>query len=114
QTDRLPQGMKPVFVCMFAVTFAVFLGVIWEIFEWMIDKVAPWFNMQSTETGVDDTMHDLIVDTLGAVIVAAMGWAYMKTGRYSFIADAVRGFVERNPRLFRGNRGSEKVGSGGS
>jgi hypothetical protein len=49
---------------------------------------------------VHDTMNDLIVDTIGAVVVAAMGWAYMKSGRYSFIADAVRGFVRRNPRLF--------------
>jgi hypothetical protein len=60
--------------------------------------------MQTGETGVHDTMNDLIVDTVGAIVVAAMGWAYMKTGRYSFIADAVRGFVRRNPRLFRQRR----------
>jgi hypothetical protein len=105
QTDRLPQGIKPGFICFFAVTFAVFLGVVWEIFEYLMDQVAPYLNMQSAETGVDDTMHDLIVDLLGAVAVAAMGWGYMKTGRYSFIADAVRGFVNKNPRLFRRPRG---------
>jgi hypothetical protein len=33
-------------------------------------------------------------------VVAIMGWVYMKTGRYSFIADAVRGFVDHNPKLF--------------
>lgn len=26
-------------------------------------------------------------------------YAYLKTGRYSFIADGVRAFVRRNPRL---------------
>jgi hypothetical protein len=36
------------------------------------------------------------------------GYAYLKTGRYSFIADGVRAFVRKNPRLLgrvtRGDR----------
>jgi hypothetical protein len=99
-TNRLPQGIRPAFLCFFGVTFAVFLGVLWEIFEYVVDQFTT-ANMQSTETGVVDTMHDLIVDTIGAVIVALMGMAYFRTGRYSFVADGVRGFLERNPRLFR-------------
>jgi hypothetical protein len=45
-------------------------------------------------------MKDLIVDTLGAVVVAMMGMAYVRAGRYSFIADGVRKFMRLNPRLF--------------
>jgi hypothetical protein len=101
QTERIPRGMRPEFLCFFAVTFAVFLGVIWEIFEFAVDEFAPAINMQSRETGVTDTMHDLIVDTLGAVLVAAMGLAYARSGRYSFLADGVRGFIQKNPQLFR-------------
>jgi hypothetical protein len=101
QTDRLPAGIRPAFLCFFGVTFAVFLGVLWEITEFAIDLVVPWTNMQSRETGVRDTMLDLIVDTLGAVVVAMMGWAYLKSGRYSFIADGVRKFIRTNPHLFR-------------
>jgi hypothetical protein len=110
QTDRIPRGITPFFLCFFAVTFAVFLGVVWEIFEFLIDRVWPATNMQSLETGIVDTMVDLIVDLLGAVIVAAMGWVYLRTGRYSFIADGVRKFVDRNPRLFkhRFTRGGER------
>lgn len=100
-TDRIPQGMKPGFICFFAVTFAVTLGVLWEIFEFVADQFTT-ANMQSTETGVVDTMQDLMVDTAGAVVVALMGYAYSKSGRYSFIADGVRSFVRSNPRLFRG------------
>lgn len=100
-TDRLPRELSPAFRCFFGVTFAVFLGVLWEIFEFAADQIAPYWNMQSGETGVADTMWDLIVDTIGAVIVGLMGYAYLKTGRYSFIADGVRGFIQRNPRLFR-------------
>jgi hypothetical protein len=109
QSDRIPHGMRPAFVCLFAVTFSVTAGVVWEIFEYVMDLIAPSLNMQTGETGVHDTMNDLIVDTAGAVLVAAMGWAYMKSGRYSFIADAVRGFVRRNPRLF-GQRGQSPNG----
>jgi hypothetical protein len=104
-TDRLPAGIRPAFLCFFGVTFAVTLGVVWEIFEFAVDQVAPALNMQSNETGVDDTMHDLIVDTLGAVVVAFMGYAYMKTGRYSFVADGVRAFIRKNPDLFRRRKG---------
>ncbi|HEX6987215.1 MAG TPA: hypothetical protein VF170_17690 [Planctomycetaceae bacterium] len=92
-TDRLPAGLTPGFICFFGVTFAVTLGVLWEVFEFAVDRVAPAVNMQSVETGVADTMHDLIVDTIGAVVVAFMGYAYLKTGRYSYIADGVQGFV---------------------
>lgn len=106
QSDRMPQGLRPAFISLFAVTFAVTVGVIWEIFEYIMDLIFPALNMQTTETGVHDTMNDLIVDTIGAVVVAAMGWAYMRRGRYSFIADAVHGFVRRNPRLLR--QGSAK------
>jgi hypothetical protein len=101
QTDRLPTGIRPAFLCFFGVTFAVFLGVLWEIAEFAIDLWFPWTNMQSRETGVGDTMLDLIVDLLGAIVVALMGWAYFKSGRYSFIADGVRKFIRKNPRLFR-------------
>jgi hypothetical protein len=101
QSDRLPEGIRPAFLCFFGLTFAVFLGVLWEIFEFAIDMIVPGANMLSWETGAGDTIVDLIVDTVGAVIVAMMGWAYIKTGRYSFIADGVRKFIRKNPRLFR-------------
>ena len=99
QTDQLPAGVKPAFRCFFGFTFAVTLGVVWEIFEFAVDRLWPAIDMQSTGTGVVDTMKDLIVDTLGAVVVAVMGYAYLKTGRDSFLGDAVRGFLQKNPGL---------------
>ena len=101
QTDRLPDEIRPAFLCFFGLTFAVFLGVLWEIFEFAIDMIVPGANMLSWETGAGDTIVDLIVDTIGAIIVSLMGWAYIKTGRYSFVADGVRKFIRKNPRLFR-------------
>src|SRR5688572_4073915 len=104
QTDRLPRAIGPGLVCVFSVTFAVTLGVLWEIFEFAVDSMWPEVNMMSNETGVADTMHDLIVDLIGAVVVAGMGWAYSRTGRFSYVVDAVRTFIRKNPRLFRANK----------
>jgi hypothetical protein len=74
--------------------------VLWEVYEFAVDR-ALGMNMQRTETGVVDTMQDLIIDTLGATAVALMGWVHAKTGRYSVLVDAIRGFMRRNPHLFR-------------
>lgn len=38
RTDRIPQGITPFFLCFFAVTFAVSLGVASEIFEFVVDR----------------------------------------------------------------------------
>jgi len=99
QTSQLPPEMKPIFRCFFGFTFAVTLGVLWEIYEFGMDHFWPVLNMQSNETGVVDTMKDLIVDTIGAIVVAFMGYVYLKTGRYSFLGDAVKGFLRVNSRL---------------
>jgi len=101
QTDRIPKGITPFFLCFFAVTFAVSLGVVWEIFEYAVDRISPATNMQSRETGVVDTMQDLIVDTVGAIVVAVLGWLHVRTGRYSIIASGLARFIRFNPRLFR-------------
>jgi len=101
-TSRLPEGMSPVFISFFGVTFAVTLGVLWEIVEFAVDCLAPAINMQSRETGVYDTMQDLIVDTIGAIIVAVMGYAYLKSGRFSFLASGVTTFIRSNRKLLGG------------
>lgn len=108
QSRQIPEGIKPRFLCLFAICFAVTLGVVWEIFEFAVDCIAPEINMQSREEGVYDTMYDLIVDTLGAVIVTLMGWAYLKSGRYAFIADGIRKFIAKNPELFESHAAEKK------
>jgi hypothetical protein len=58
QTDRLPEGIRPAFLCFFGLTFAVFLGVLWEIFEFAVDMIVPGANMLSWETGAGDSNFD--------------------------------------------------------
>lgn len=101
ETDRLPRATGPALLSVFGVCFAVTLGVAWEIFEYGVDLLWPHINMMRHETGVSDTMHDLIVDLIGALLVGVIGYAYSRRGRFSFVIDAVRRFMHRNPRLFR-------------
>jgi len=57
-------------------------------------------DMQVVATGPNDTMIDMIVNTIGAAVVALLGYFYCRTGRQSFIVDGVCKFVSRNPQLF--------------
>ncbi len=101
--------MRPRFVALFAFLFAVAIGTLWEIFEFSMDQVfglrmqKPMF---SDPSGLTDTMWDLIVDTLGALAISALGWWYMRRGAKSFIEDWISKFIAGNPQLFE--RQSEK------
>jgi hypothetical protein len=99
-TDHRPEGMRVSLIAVFGFMFAVTLGVFWEIYEFVADNLIPGLNMQVVETGTDDTMVDMIVNTIGAAVVALLGYFYCRTGRQSFIVDGVCKFVSRNPRLF--------------
>lgn len=87
KTDGVPLNMSPMFVALFTFCFAIALGVVWEIYEFSVDY---WFgtNMQkfALENGtglvgqeaVKDTMKDLIVDTLGALVISVLGYLSLK------------------------------------
>ncbi|MFP3873972.1 MAG: hypothetical protein ACLFQT_06085 [Thiohalophilus sp.] len=95
--------LRPGFMALFAFLFAVTAGTLWEIFEFSMDYFVG-SNMQKPmlgdDSGLTDTMWDLIVDTLGALLISVFGWWYMKRGEQTFIVDWIRKFIDRNPRLF--------------
>lgn len=100
---RVNLNMRPRFVVLFAFVFAVACGALWEIFEFAMDQLAGTTMqkpMLDDASGLTDTMWDLIVDTLGAAIIAAIGWWYMHRGRVSFVDIWIQKFIARNPRLF--------------
>lgn len=97
--------MNPGFVAFFAFTFALGMGALWEVFEFVMDQLFG-MNMQKPmlgdPSGLTDTMWDLIVDGLGALVVSVLGWRYLKNpDQGSFLERWVYAFVERNPRFFR-------------
>jgi hypothetical protein len=90
--------MKPGFVALFSFAFAVAVGSIWEIFEFTMDSFLG-LNMQ--KSGLVDTMWDLIVDALGALVIAVLGYFYTKSGTEYFVEKWIDKFIEANPRIFR-------------
>jgi hypothetical protein len=90
------QLIAAAFVCL-----SLFLGSALDFYYHFCQRVSPGDHRfcRPVRAEPDRTMADLIVDTAGAVAVAFMGYAYLKTGRYSFIGDGVKAFVRRNPRL---------------
>jgi hypothetical protein len=103
QDERVDLQLRPRFIAFFACSFAIAMGALWEIFEFAMDQVFG-LNMQKPmlgdPSGKTDTMWDLIVDALGAVLISGLGWWYMARQQTSFIDTWIRKFIARNPRLF--------------
>jgi len=104
ENDRVDLHMRPRFVALFAFLFSVAMGAVWEIFEFSMDQLLG-MNMQKPmfddPSGLTDTMWDLIVDTIGALIISLLGWWHSMCKTQSFVDAWIHRFVERNPRLFR-------------
>lgn len=105
ETEKIHVHMKPGFVAFFAFMFALGVGALWEIFEFTMDSLFG-MNMQKPmlgdPSGLTDTMWDLIVDATGALVIAVMGWRYLKNAdRKSFLERWIDSFIERNPRFFK-------------
>jgi uncharacterized membrane protein YjdF len=76
--------LNPIFATLFAFSFAMMVGVIWEVFEYWMDSMLGT-NMQrhiNSLTGIPfignralwDTMWDFITNIIGAVIVSIYGY----------------------------------------
>lgn len=70
--------VSPLFVSVFAVCFSTGISVLWEIYEYLADTFFG-YNMQ--RSGVTDTIHDLILNLVGALIIAIVGYVWMKKSK---------------------------------
>jgi hypothetical protein len=99
ENDNIQLDLSPGFIALFACMFAIGIGALWEIFEFFMDQT---FGMNMQKSGLVDTMWDLIVDTIGAVLISVLGYGYLKTvEKDSFLERWIDRFIESNPRLFR-------------
>ncbi|MGD2216213.1 MAG: hypothetical protein PVJ64_05630 [Gemmatimonadales bacterium] len=97
EDEHIDLHMKPKFVALFSFAFAVAVGAIWEIFEYGMDTL---FGLNMQKSGLVDTMWDLIVDSVGALAIALLGYRYMKRGTPYFAEHWIDSFIEGNPRIF--------------
>lgn len=103
ESKRVELHLTPVFISVFAGLFAVAIGTFWEIFEFSMDQLFGT-NMQKPmlgdPSGLTDTMWDMIVNALGALIISSMGWWYLKRKQLFFVKEWIRAFIRKNPRMF--------------
>jgi len=87
--------LNPFYVALFSFTFAVAAGALWEIGEYTTDwlfgtSTQCWHHdpasyltgnpaYQSAE--IIDTMQDLMVSTIGALVVSVIGYYYLSRGK---------------------------------
>jgi hypothetical protein len=99
EDPKIHMKMKLGFVSIFAFAFAVMLGAVWEIFEFSMDSL---FGFSMQKNGLVDTMWDLIVDSIGALAIAILGFFYIKRRSKSLIfRRMIYRFVDKNPKLFK-------------
>lgn len=87
KTERVKIQLSPLFVSLFAFCFALAVGALWEIYEFSFDLLLG-LNMQKFITSdgtvlvgqqaLMDTMKDLIVDALGALLASSIGYFSLK------------------------------------
>jgi len=82
------------FFFIYVIVFVLAFGVVWELFEFGLDVVADQtgITMPLSQVGLDDTVRDLMFNTLGAVLVGLFAQAHL-----SPVAETVREslFTER-------------------
>lgn len=84
--------LPPKFMFVFILLFVLAFGVLWEVIEFTLSELAAMVGSRSvlTQYGLDDTMLDLVFDTIGAVLVAVWGTAHL-TDVVGIVSDWMEG-----------------------
>lgn len=88
----------PVSIALFSFSLAAAIGGIWEIFEFGMDQL---FGLNMQKSGLVDTMWDLIVNNMGALLASLTGYFYLKSGEAPLISRIVHRFKRENPRIIK-------------
>jgi hypothetical protein len=77
---------------------AITVGATWEVFEFLMDRT---FGLNMQKSGLMDTMGDLIVDAIGALFAAVSGYIFLRGNNAGFMARLIRQFIGLNKQLYR-------------
>jgi hypothetical protein len=71
--------LPPKFMFVYILLFVLAFGVLWEVIEFGLGEAARAMGNTAllTQYGLDDSMLDLVFDTVGAIIVAVWGTAHL-------------------------------------
>jgi hypothetical protein len=104
ESRRIELSLTSGFIAFFAFTFAVSIGTIWEMFEFGMDEIVQTRMqkpMLGDDSGLTDTMFDVILNMMGATAISVMGYLYMKRDERFFVRRWIRRFAFKNPKLFK-------------
>ena len=81
-------ALPPRFMFAFILLFVLAFGVFWEVIEFALGEAARAVGNRAllTQYGLEDTMLDLVFNTIGAVVVAVWGTAHLTD---------IAGYIER-------------------
>lgn len=71
-------SISPVFISFYASCFSVALSALWEMYEFAYDI---FLNGRMTESGLPDTLSDMIANLIGTLIAAIYAYIWMKRKR---------------------------------
>ena len=101
--DNLVFRISPFFVALFAFTFSVAIGALWEVYEFTGDGLLG-INMQKYITAdgtvltghaaISDTMKDIVVDMIGALVSSVIGYISVKQSQKWLIPALTNGTKE--------------------
>lgn len=95
QEQKVKIQLSAGFIALFSFTFALSIGAIWEIFEFGVDQI---FGANMQKSGLIDTMWDLIVDSLGAILISTLGYFYLKKVKIPLFNYLITKFTQKNLR----------------
>ena len=88
---------KPIWIAIFAFCFGIAIGAVWEIFEFAMDQI---FSLNMQKSGLIDTMWDLIVDSIGAMLISFIGYYYIKGKKTPLFTRFLQKFKTENLKYF--------------
>jgi hypothetical protein len=114
---KYSMDISPLLIALFSFTFAVTLGVLWEILEFgsdlLIGSAHQKWDLPETEimigrpyqgSGLRDTMSDLIVDSVGALITSVITYFMYKYQKKRTLEEMHK-IVTPAPLISPGTRG---------
>lgn len=89
-SGRKAPALSPVFLTLFAFSFAMMIGMFWEIFEFSLDTIigtntqrwADEFGLPFVgQDALFDTMKDIIANAAGGIVASIIGYISLKHGK---------------------------------
>lgn len=84
---------SPLLISIFAFSFALAIGALWEIFEFTMDQL---FGLNMQKSGIVDTMWDFIVDAIGAFVASLAGYLYLTKNKTKGLSGVIHDTVTKN------------------